>query len=140
MWWLCMPIMLLSVFLMKLFCICLYGNIVDDSLLALIVFSLQYILVSHEYWKYKVKYVRWKVTLKVHLGSFWKLLQLGSYFCFSLTLVDKTKLSNSCIYWIFFHQWLAWVLTSTNNTKQTYEKSKNNRALYACNPFFFFFG
>ncbi|KAL4616065.1 hypothetical protein ACB092_07G172100 [Castanea dentata] len=37
----------------------------DDSLLALIVFSLQYVLVSHEYWKYKVKYVRWKITLKV---------------------------------------------------------------------------
>ncbi|GLT69630.1 hypothetical protein SLA2020_417670 [Shorea laevis] len=37
----------------------------DDSILALVVFSLQYVLVSHEYWKYKAKYVRWKVTLKV---------------------------------------------------------------------------
>lgn len=43
----------------------------DDSVLALVVFSLQHVLVSHEYWKYKAKYVRWKVTLKVHLGSLW---------------------------------------------------------------------
>jgi nuclear pore complex protein Nup188 len=39
----------------------------DDSILALVVFSLQYVLVSHENWKYKAKYVRWKVTLKVHV-------------------------------------------------------------------------
>ncbi|XP_065865698.1 uncharacterized protein [Euphorbia lathyris] len=37
----------------------------SDFVLALIVFSLQYILINHEYWKYKVKHVRWKVTLKV---------------------------------------------------------------------------
>jgi nuclear pore complex protein Nup188 len=37
----------------------------NDLVLALVVFSLQYILVNHEYWKYKVKHVRWKVTLKV---------------------------------------------------------------------------
>ncbi|KAL0383983.1 UNVERIFIED_CONTAM: hypothetical protein Sradi_2792600 [Sesamum radiatum] len=36
-----------------------------DTVLALIVFSLQYVLVNHEIWKYKVKYARWKVTLKV---------------------------------------------------------------------------
>jgi nuclear pore complex protein Nup188 len=57
----------------------------DDSILALVVFSLQYVLVSHEYWKYKAKYVRWKVTLKVHLGSLWTLLQLGFHFLFYLT-------------------------------------------------------
>ncbi|GMY05517.1 nucleoporin like [Fagus crenata] len=51
----------------------------DDSLLALIVFSLQYILVSHEYWKYKVKYVRWKVTLKV-LEVMKKCIMSVSYF------------------------------------------------------------
>lgn len=39
----------------------------NDFVLALIVFSLQYVLVNHEYWKYKVKHVRWKVTLKVHI-------------------------------------------------------------------------
>ncbi|KAI3446215.1 hypothetical protein Pfo_002880 [Paulownia fortunei] len=36
-----------------------------DTVLALIVFSLRYVLVSHEFWKYKVKRARWKVTLKV---------------------------------------------------------------------------
>ncbi|KAG4985011.1 hypothetical protein JHK86_032702 [Glycine max] len=36
-----------------------------DALLALIIFSLQYVLVNHEYWKYKMKHIRWKITLKV---------------------------------------------------------------------------
>ncbi|XP_027354241.1 uncharacterized protein LOC113864573 [Abrus precatorius] len=36
-----------------------------DALLALIIFSLQYVLVNHEYWKYKTKHIRWKITLKV---------------------------------------------------------------------------
>lgn len=39
----------------------------DDVVVSLIVFSLQYILVNHEYWKYKVKNTRWKVTLKVYI-------------------------------------------------------------------------
>lgn len=38
------------------------------SVLALVVFSLQYVLVNHEYWKYKVKHVRWKITLKACLS------------------------------------------------------------------------
>ncbi|GAV84710.1 DUF3414 domain-containing protein [Cephalotus follicularis] len=38
----------------------------NDCVLALVVFSLQYILVNHECWKYRVKHVRWKVTLKVY--------------------------------------------------------------------------
>lgn len=42
----------------------------NDLVLALVDFSLQYILVNHEYWKYKVKHVRWKVTLKVCLFFF----------------------------------------------------------------------
>ncbi|KAI3804009.1 hypothetical protein L1987_32177 [Smallanthus sonchifolius] len=37
----------------------------NDFLLALAIFSIQFILVNHEYWKYKVKHSRWKVTLKV---------------------------------------------------------------------------
>ncbi|KAJ4826105.1 hypothetical protein Tsubulata_010953 [Turnera subulata] len=37
----------------------------NDLVLALVVFSMQYILVNHEYWKYKVRNVRWKVTVKV---------------------------------------------------------------------------
>ena len=41
----------------------------DDIVVSLIVFSLQYILVNHEYWKYKVKNTHWKVTLKVQAQS-----------------------------------------------------------------------
>ncbi|XP_017258211.1 uncharacterized protein LOC108227529 isoform X3 [Daucus carota subsp. sativus] len=37
----------------------------NDIVLALVVFSIQYVLVNYEYWKYKVKDVRWKVMLKV---------------------------------------------------------------------------
>ncbi|XP_074329282.1 uncharacterized protein LOC141666927 isoform X2 [Apium graveolens] len=37
----------------------------NDVVLALVVFSIQYVLVNYEYWKYKVKDVRWKVMLKV---------------------------------------------------------------------------
>ncbi|KAJ8767098.1 hypothetical protein K2173_012689 [Erythroxylum novogranatense] len=41
------------------------ARVENDLVLALVVFCLQYILVNHEYWKYKVKHVRWTVTLKV---------------------------------------------------------------------------
>ncbi|XP_030450648.2 uncharacterized protein LOC115672831 isoform X2 [Syzygium oleosum] len=37
----------------------------NDAVLALLVFSLQYILVNHEFGKYKAKHLRWKVTIKV---------------------------------------------------------------------------
>lgn len=37
----------------------------NDVVLALVVFSLQYVLVNHEIWTYKEKHTRWKVTLKV---------------------------------------------------------------------------
>lgn len=37
----------------------------NDAVLALLVFSLQYILVNHEFGKYKAKHLRWKVTVKV---------------------------------------------------------------------------
>ncbi|XP_024962200.1 uncharacterized protein LOC112502498 isoform X4 [Cynara cardunculus var. scolymus] len=40
-------------------------GIENDFLLALVIFSIQYVLVNHEYWKYKVRHFRWKVTLKV---------------------------------------------------------------------------
>ncbi|KVH88159.1 hypothetical protein Ccrd_024450 [Cynara cardunculus var. scolymus] len=39
-------------------------GIENDFLLALVIFSIQYVLVNHEYWKYKVRHFRWKVTLK----------------------------------------------------------------------------
>ncbi|XP_016496025.2 uncharacterized protein LOC107815035 isoform X1 [Nicotiana tabacum] len=37
----------------------------NDVVLALVIFSIQYVLVNHEFWNYKVKHARWKVTLKV---------------------------------------------------------------------------
>ena len=42
----------------------------NDAVFALVVFSLQYVLVNHEYWRYKVKHTRWRVTLKVYLWLF----------------------------------------------------------------------
>ncbi|VFQ67820.1 unnamed protein product [Cuscuta campestris] len=36
----------------------------NDVVLALVVFSLQYVLVNHEFWKYKARHARWKVSLK----------------------------------------------------------------------------
>ncbi|WZZ77036.1 hypothetical protein YC2023_088406 [Brassica napus] len=41
------------------------GGVENDVVLALIVFSLQYVLVSHESWKYNHGHIRWNVTLKV---------------------------------------------------------------------------
>nr|XP_011457925.1 PREDICTED: uncharacterized protein LOC101300415 [Fragaria vesca subsp. vesca] len=41
------------------------SGVKNDGVLALIVFSLQYVLVNHVYWKYKLKHTRWRVTLKV---------------------------------------------------------------------------
>ncbi|CAN7027598.1 unnamed protein product [Brassica rapa subsp. trilocularis] len=41
------------------------GGVENDLVLALIVFSLQYVLVSHESWKYNLGHMRWNVTLKV---------------------------------------------------------------------------
>lgn len=40
-------------------------GIENDFLLALVIFNIQYVLVNHEYWKYKVRHFRWKVSLKV---------------------------------------------------------------------------
>ncbi|PON83420.1 hypothetical protein TorRG33x02_208350 [Trema orientale] len=50
----------------------------NDTVLALIVFSLQYVLVNHEYWKYKVKHTRWRITSKV-LELIKKGIMLTSY-------------------------------------------------------------
>ncbi|XP_010436958.1 PREDICTED: uncharacterized protein LOC104720776 [Camelina sativa] len=43
----------------------LEGRLENDVVFGLVVFSLQYILASHEYWKYNHGNMRWKVTLKV---------------------------------------------------------------------------
>ncbi|XP_073292764.1 uncharacterized protein [Primulina huaijiensis] len=37
----------------------------NDSVLALIVFCIQYVFVNHESWTFKVKHTRWNVTVKV---------------------------------------------------------------------------
>ncbi|XP_074569458.1 uncharacterized protein LOC141826101 [Curcuma longa] len=48
------------------FTVQLVENGIEDNLVSsLVVFSLQYIFVDHMQWKYKTKYSRWKVTLKV---------------------------------------------------------------------------
>lgn len=54
----------------------------NDLVLALVIFAMQYILINHEYWKYKVKNVRWKVTLKVFffLSCFFILIFVFSYY------------------------------------------------------------
>lgn len=52
----------------------------NDVVLALVVFSIQYVLINYESWKYKVKDVRWKVMLKVSLGYFLKLFKLHILF------------------------------------------------------------
>ncbi|VVB09622.1 unnamed protein product [Arabis nemorensis] len=57
----CMLVISVLEFTMQL----LEGGLENDVVLALIVFSLQYILVSHEYWKYNHGNMRWNVTLKV---------------------------------------------------------------------------
>ncbi|XP_023634022.1 uncharacterized protein LOC17879317 isoform X2 [Capsella rubella] len=41
------------------------GGLENDVAIGLVVFSLQHILASHEYWKYNHGNMRWKVTLKV---------------------------------------------------------------------------
>jgi len=43
----------------------LEAGVENDFVLALVVFSLQYVFLNHEYWKYKAKQDRWKVTLQV---------------------------------------------------------------------------
>ncbi|KAL6545953.1 hypothetical protein OROGR_009827 [Orobanche gracilis] len=43
----------------------LESGLETDIVPALIVFSLQFVLVNHEFWKYKVNHTRWKVTQKV---------------------------------------------------------------------------
>lgn len=43
-------------------------GIENDNVLALVIFSLQYVLVNHAVWTYKVKHARWEVTLKVFVN------------------------------------------------------------------------
>ncbi|MCD7459389.1 hypothetical protein HAX54_040819 [Datura stramonium] len=48
----------------------------NDVVLALVIFSIQYVLVNHEFWNYKIKHARWKVTLK-KLGEVARDILLG---------------------------------------------------------------
>ncbi|CAN4119728.1 unnamed protein product [Withania somnifera] len=41
------------------------SGIENDVVLALVIFSIRYVFVNHEFWNYKIKHARWKVTLKV---------------------------------------------------------------------------
>lgn len=50
------------------------AGVEDDMVHSLVVFSLQYVLIDHEHWKFKVPHARWKVTLKVCLWRYISLL------------------------------------------------------------------
>ncbi|CAA0807688.1 Protein of unknown function (DUF3414 [Striga hermonthica] len=85
-----------------------------DSVLALVVFSLQYVLVNHEFWKYKVKHARWKVTLKV-LEVMKKCISLAS--CQKLgEVVTDIMLCDSSVH----SSLLRIVCTTTANLEKLY--------------------
>ncbi|KAG6709285.1 hypothetical protein I3842_06G125100 [Carya illinoinensis] len=87
----------------------------DDSVLALVVFSLQHVLVSHEYWKYKAKYVRWKVTLKVLEVMKKCILSISSYARLGEVIHD-VLLSDSSIH----HTLFRIVCTTTQTLENLY--------------------
>lgn len=59
----------------------------DNMLSSLLIFSLQYVLVNHEHWKYKLKHARWQVTLKVPFtGCFSLYLHFKQFYGFILYL------------------------------------------------------
>ncbi|XP_062082237.1 uncharacterized protein LOC133788686 isoform X2 [Humulus lupulus] len=73
----------------------------NDTVLALIVFSLQYVLVNHEYWKYKAKHTRWRITLKV-LELIKKGIALTSYAGKLVGVIWDMLLSDSSIHSALF--------------------------------------
>ncbi|CAK8576856.1 unnamed protein product [Lathyrus sativus] len=74
----------------------------NDVLLALIIFSFQYILVNHEYWKYRMKHIRWKITLKV-LELMKKCIILMPY-CRKLgEIIHNVLFSDASIHNTLFH-------------------------------------
>ncbi|KAL5055383.1 hypothetical protein RYX36_036065 [Vicia faba] len=74
----------------------------NDVLLALIIFSFQYVLVNHEYWKYRIKHIRWKITLKV-LELMKKCIMLMPY-CGKLgEIIHNVLFSDSSIHNVLFH-------------------------------------
>lgn len=73
----------------------------NDTVLALLVFSLQHILVSHEFGKYKAKHLRWKVTVKV-LELMRTCIMSISYFTKFGEVVWDLLLSDSSIHGMLF--------------------------------------
>ncbi|KAF8013563.1 hypothetical protein BT93_I1419 [Corymbia citriodora subsp. variegata] len=73
----------------------------NDTVLALLVFSLQYILVNHEFGKYKAKHLRWKVTVKV-LELMRTCIMSTSYFTKFGEVVWDLLLSDSSIHGMLF--------------------------------------
>uniref|UniRef100_A0A803NF80 Nucleoporin NUP188 homolog n=1 Tax=Cannabis sativa TaxID=3483 RepID=A0A803NF80_CANSA len=73
----------------------------NDTVLALVVFSLQYVLVNHEYWKFKVKHSRWRITLKV-LELIKKGIAMTSYSGKLVGVIWDMLLSDSSIHSTLF--------------------------------------
>ncbi|XP_048128814.1 uncharacterized protein LOC115735783 isoform X2 [Rhodamnia argentea] len=73
----------------------------NDAVLALLVFSLQYILVNHEFGKCKAKHLRWKVTVKV-LELMRTCIMSISYFTKFGKVVWDLLLSDSSIHSMLF--------------------------------------
>lgn len=82
-------------------------GIENDTALALIVFSLQYVLVNHEYWKYRVKHTRWRITSKVLLlfllwCSSWLSLSFSIFLYPSLPLVLLSLVNSQLLSAFYF--------------------------------------
>ncbi|XP_073159038.1 uncharacterized protein [Henckelia pumila] len=84
-------------FTMKL----LDSGLENDSVLALIVFCIQYIFVNHESWTFKVKHTRWNVTVKV-LELMEKCIQ--SFSCYKKLgdIIRDILLGDSSVHTILF--------------------------------------
>lgn len=74
----------------------------NDVLLALIIFSFQYVLVNHENWKYRIKHIRWKITLKVL--ELMKKCIISMPYCGKLgEIIHNVLFSDSSIHNTLFH-------------------------------------
>ncbi|WJX51140.1 hypothetical protein P8452_37363 [Trifolium repens] len=74
----------------------------NDVLLALIIFSCQYVLVNHEYWKYRIKHIRWKITFKV-LELMKKCIISMPYYGKLGEIIHNVLFSDSSIHNALFH-------------------------------------
>ena len=69
----------------------------NDAILALIVFFLQYVLIKHEYWKYKLKHTQWRVTLKVKPFVFSCARTVTQVLCLFWTLDKLSLMKTDCV-------------------------------------------